>query len=297
MNQNKVKGKRVLHQQELLYAKDRSFIEDVAQDSMHKEIQKSTPIIDAILDCFADKVYRDRILFEHVVTGKTNVYEKYANYFRFNRSQGFRTIKYRDGSWARSSYPLVRNVVEAQSRENTRYARISDQLHRHVLDERIIRVTGDDYDENQLTMFDQFPDTIEDSTNTVLEIITTFENLPTNIFVFRDGEYRFNEKVFSSYQAGDLEKLRSLPSKMVLLLQMFLLQRSYLENEPQEFGESYIRPIQMGLKDMVSLLQDDSEVLEKTYSWCQVFNECREKEFGDVNAGGFQKRKGDSRTS
>lgn len=294
-SQNKSKGKTYLKKQELLYSNNIG-IRGIATNSYNKEIEKSGEAIDLILDEFAERVRRNPVLFDQVITGKTNVYDKYCKYFAFSRYQPAGSIKYRDGAWARTSYPLVRNVLEAMSRKNRKYARMSDDMYRGLLDKQLIRATDPKFDENQLSIFDQFPEVIpgDDLDDKIVEVMTTIERLPRDVFVIQNDRTYFNQKLFSSYDEGDLEKFETyLPEQLRLTIQLFAIHRDYLESEPQQFGDAYQLPIRNGQRTMIQIFQNYPDVLEKTYLWCQLYEKYQDKALGDVNGRGVQKRKKD----
>ena len=288
-NQKRVKGETYLKKQELLFSKSKK-VQEIAQNSMNGKIEKSSNQIDRILDYFGEKMTTNSGFYSDVIAGRTNVYEKYARYFPFNRSRSLASMKYRDGGWARTSYPLVRNIVEATSREKRRYSRMSDQLHRDLLDTRLIRVTDPEYDENQLSMFDQIDeDMVDDS---VLEVMSQFEKLPKDTFVLQDEETHFNPSTFSSYEEGDLEKFDTyLSPELKLCVRLFAAHRDYLEEFPINLAEPHQVPIQQGLKTMVKLLREDPEVLSRACLWCRLYEKYGEKTLGDRDERGFQKRK------
>lgn len=290
-SQNKLNGEVYLKKQELLFANN-SVVRDIAENSLKKRIEDSSPQIDKILDTFADKVFQDSILFDQVMTGKTNVYDKYAKYFAFTRYASTSRIKYRDGAWARTCYPLIRNILEAMSRKNRRYARMSDDLFRGLLDDKLQRITAPGYNENQYNMFDQFPGIVpeEDINDKIVEVMSMIEKLPRDTFVIKDEHTSFNQQTFPLYAEGDLEKFETyIPESLRYGIQLFTMHRDYLENEPQKFGDAYQVPIREGLKTMIEVFRTQPEVLERTYLWCQLYGEYKDKVLGDVHGREYQK--------
>ena len=292
VNQSVVDGEKVLKTQELLYAHDKR-IQKVADASLQKKMDESKDQVDSILDQFAERMRCDSLFYSSTIAGMTNVYDKYVKYFIFSRYQMDGCIKYRDGAWARKSYPLVRNVLEACSRSSKRYSRLSDEMHRHLLEKEILRVTDPQYDENQLTILEMFPEEFEENqTDQLLEVVNTFENLPRDTFIADGSETQFNSSVFSQYKEGDLEKLRTyLPNELRFQLQLFTIYRDYLEHEPEKFGGVYRFPIQRGQKDIIELLSSEPETLKKAYAWCQLYESYKEKMIGDVHGREYQKRR------
>ena len=289
--QSKVNGKKVLKKMEVLYQNNDS-IREIAKNSKNKNIEASMPQIDRILDQFADKMARSPILYEQVVSGKTNIYDKYANYFIFTR-RNLASIKYRDGGWARTSYPLVRNILEATSRHNTRYARMSDQMYRGLLDEKLLRETDPDYDPNQLSFLDDIIENPVDEEK-LLSVMSSFEKLPAATILIDNNHAFFNATTFLNYEEGDLEKFQTyLPENLRLILRLFMVQRDALETAPERMGEAYQRPVQKGQRDMIDIFKIHPEILDRAYAWCQLFDTYKEKTLGDVNGREYQKRRED----
>ena len=281
------KGKS-LNTQEILYKKQ-SVVREIADNSRNHEIQKSEALIDSILDSFGDKMRRSPLLYEQVVEGRTNVYEKYAHYFLFTYQKPS-TIKYRDGGWARTSYPLVRNVVEAVSRSNMKYSRLSDQMYRGLLNDKVLEVTDPDYDPNQLSFFHELLQDIDVvDEDKLLNVMGTFEKLPASTVLMSDHDVFFNPSTFEGYSEGDLEKLETyLPKEIRLYLRLFLIQRDMLGVSPITNGSSE-RKIVKAQKDMIEIFRSHPDILDRANEWCQLYDSYKEKTLGDSLE--YQKKK------
>ena len=290
VNRNKNKS---VFKQEVIYSKC-STVRDIAEASLNRNIEKCTTRIDSILDSFADKMRRSPNLYEQVLSGCTNIYEKYAQYFIFTRTN-LASIKYRDGGWARTSYPLIRNVVEATSRGNMRYDYMSDKMYRDLLDEKLVEVTDPEYNPDQLSLFDSLMDEIvpvdEDKLFTVLG---TFEKLPATTILMDDKGAYFNKSLFFDCKREDLDKLSTLlSSDLRLMLRLFLVQRDMYNITSDKTGSANDIRIKRRQKALVDLFKNHPEQLNKAYDWCMLYNTYLEKTLGDVDGKEYGKRRED----
>ena len=292
VHQTRVNGQPKLVKQEVLFS-IHSVVRDIAKNSKRGEIAKSEYLIDHILDSFADKMRRTPTLYEDVTTGKTAVFEKYAKYFIMTR-QNLASIKYRDGGWARTSYPLIRNIVEASSRRNAKYARMSDQMYRSLLDQKLLDATTPGYNPDQLSFFDMGVETmVPVDEDKLLEVMSSFEHLPASTVLIENEKAIFNRNTFPSYEGNDLEVLQTkLTSELLLRLRLFLVQRDCLDTSPASMGGVYQNPIRQGQQDMIQLLKNHPDVLDNAYDWCQVYHKYAGKVSGDVHGREYQKNRG-----
>lgn len=293
VHQRRANGEVTLTKQEALFSKH-NIVRDIAENSRKGQITKSEYLIDHLLDSFADQMRRDPLLYERVVSGQTGIFEKYAKYFIFTR-QNLSSMKYRDGGWARTSYPLIRNVVEATKRHNTRYAHISDIMYRSLLDEKLLDVTDPNYDPNQMSFFDmgvERPGSYDE--DKLLEVMTSLEHLPSDTITIENGQASFNRSAFAEYRGNDLEKFMNLPQTVLLQLRLFFVQRDLLESACEN-GISQKR-IRQGQQDMIQLLKNQPDLLDRVYNWCQLYHDYEGRLFGDNHGTEFQKRREDQGT-
>lgn len=283
VNQKKIQDRTVLKKQELLFRKHKA-IKDIAENSKAKSIYKSGPNIDAILDSFAYYMQQEDYFWGQVVTGKTNIYSKYADYFVRGKNVDIPTVKYRDGGWARKSYPLIRNILEAESRPKTKYETIERDMYRSLIDDRLFEKTKSTYADEQISMFDFLPEEKEKEEK-LLEVLNVFENLPRDVFIIKDEEARFNENTFSSYNDNDLEIFRrNLPEKLQYVLQLLAVHKDTYKN-----FDSFQLPITQSLNAIVRLLKSKKQVLDRAYDWAMLYVKYKEKALGDVSGRGYQK--------
>ena len=274
VNQKKVNGKNILKKQEILF-KNNKKIKGIAENSKAKTLYKSNADIDAILDGFAYFMQQESNLWKQVVTNKTNIYSKFADYFMSGRNVDIPTVKYRDGGWARKSYPLIRNILEAESRPKVEYDTVKRDMYRSLLDEKLFDETKETYAENQISMFDIIPEEKEKEER-LLEVLNIFENLPRDIFIIKNDEARFNENLFSSYEDNDLEKFRrNLPDKLQYVLQLLAVHK-----ETYKSMDSFQLPIKQALNAIVRILKSNKQVLDRAYEWAMLYVKYKEKALG-----------------
>ena len=103
-------SKKGLYFQEPLY-KNREKIRDVAELSLDKKADYA--INDSIIDNFCARMKNDSAFYSLVMYKKTNLYDKFVNYFIEGRYKYINNIKYADGGWARDSYHVLRNILSS----------------------------------------------------------------------------------------------------------------------------------------------------------------------------------------
>ena len=275
--------------EEVLYSNQKE-IREIAKNSCEGNIRKSGALIDSILDQFAQKMCLDSSFFLDVVSNRTNIYSKYIHYFPLRRMQNPKDVKYQDGSWARFTYPLIRNILEATSRKNVKYSRISDTMHRDLADLKLRRVTSTNYDVNQLSIFDEFPD--EKRENQLIDVVLQLEKIPKDTFVLEEDHNVFSPSFASICQEGDFEQLSELlPEDLRKALRLFTTHRDSLEECSATIGNSQQVPIQLGFCKIVQLLKENPDTLQRAALWCQFFQKYQDQTLGEENGRGVQKRK------
>ena len=103
-------SKKGLYFQEPLY-KNREKIRDVAELSLDKKADYA--INDSIIDNFCIRMKNDSAFYSLVMYKKTNLYDKFVNYFIEGRFKYINNIKYAEGGWVRDSYHVLRNILSS----------------------------------------------------------------------------------------------------------------------------------------------------------------------------------------
>ncbi|MBR2588474.1 MAG: hypothetical protein IKF71_04890 [Bacilli bacterium] len=288
--QGKVNEETVLKIQEVLYAKVDA-IKDITENSLRGEMDKSQFQIDYILDNFASRMAYNPVLREQVISGKTNIYKKFIKYF-ISSDQTREGIKFNDGGWARKSYSLIRNVIDAMSRTATKYFMLSDQMYRGLLGEELIRRTSPDYNPQQLVFSEYYDNQEEKDEEKLLEVLTTFETLPLDIFLPNSEMVEFNLEMFKrlSGEAQTIIKSNLTPD-LRLRLKSLLSQRDNLKSA---VGKSFVRTetsIIANQKDLIKRLKNNPNLLNRAYEWCELYNRYQDKMIGDDHGKEYGKRK------
>jgi len=284
------KSNKKIQKLEVLY-ENNVRVRKIAEDFLSGNVENSIDKIDAILDGFAKDMTRDPLLYERVVTGRTGIYPKYVKYFIYNKSKPS-TIKYREGGWGRYSYPLIRNIVEAESRKTYDYSLLCDRMYRDLLDEDLLREADPKFNPEQLTLFDSTFDNKNIVDEKVLNVVGTFINLPAATILTDDKHAYFNTSTFSDYQDGDLEKLQELlPQELLLRIRLLLIQRDVMDNGFLPYSDKYYRPIESGQKSIIKLFMNHPEILDRADLWCQMYHNYEEKVLGDTYGREYKKRK------
>ena len=156
VQQKKEKSTPRIKTQEVLYKKSEE-IREVAKSSIEKGLE-SDKNVDAILGKFCYKMKTNQAFYDMVLFGKTNIYRKFSDYFIKRRFQESNQIKYLDGGWAKKSYPLLRNIVEANARfeEYQKTGKWAPREERDHIIPKLISMTDKNYDRNQLDLFEYF---------------------------------------------------------------------------------------------------------------------------------------------
>ena len=287
VNQGCLYGEKYLQKQEVLYSYH-NVVREIAKDSLHHDIEHSSECIDRILDSFAYKMFMNSSLHEQVISGETNIYPKYVKYF-YIRPRFHSSIKYRDGGWARTSYPLIRNIVEAASRKTNRYDWYSNFMYRDLLDSSLFEMTDSSYDPDQLLFFTS--DEAQEKQRKIISVMQTFEKLSIDTFIVEEERCVYNPLTFSEYEEGDLEKFQTyLPEELFSLLRILFVQRYFLEISSEKMIGRYQRSVKNRLNQIVSYLQNNPEMLEKVSAWCQLYETYNEKAMGK-DGREYQKRR------
>ncbi|MBR1936836.1 MAG: hypothetical protein IJ842_03985 [Bacilli bacterium] len=148
-------SKKGLYFQEPLF-KNREKIRDVAELSLDKKADYV--INDSIIDNFCVRMKSDSAFYSLVMYKKTNLYDKFVNYFIEGRFKYINNIKYADGGWARDSYHVLRNILSSYDifdkylNNYTSYLSIIDE--RGKCSSEIIEKCDDNYKLYSSNLFD-----------------------------------------------------------------------------------------------------------------------------------------------
>lgn len=271
---------------EVIYGKDNPYIEKlrcVARAKQQEKINLEVANIDSILDEFCRKMYFNDTFSDMVTYEMTDVYKKFSDYFKRNFAslQAMCGVKYLDGSWARKSYPLIRNVVESF----TRYAKMDRSRLRHEIDDynfydynnkerrkisgKLLRETDSNFFTGQISLFDYCATKETNGEEQITEVLEMIQKIPRKAIKEENGEISFNDKVFVYYE-NPLYRERLM---------------SFLNPVIGRIIYSYLCSGKDSLKDENSLgkiaiqLKNDSKILADMYSFCKLYCKCYEDDY------------------
>lgn len=277
-------NKHNIYTQEVLYSYANK-IPLIAVKSLNNRIRECVDDIDKILDDFAKKMETIPKFYEMVAFGDTNIYRKYINYFENDNLDGNvrYDIKYKDGSFARSSYKLIRNIVEADNRFNTyKYSTYNinrNQFYRKLLVGKLTEITDKSYQNNQLSFFDNMAFCDKTNEEKILDVISVFDTVPRSDFTVENGDIVINKRQFVDCGMDDYNKIECLLGDYLIAVIHRLAKANDLYK--LEVADSTRREI-------YNLLSNDETILNLAYEWCRVYTKYKDS-YGDVD--GYQYKK------
>ncbi len=281
VNQN---SKHDIYTQEILYNYAYK-IPFIAVKSLNNRIRECSSDVDEILDNFAEKMETVPKYYEMVAFNDTNIYRKYINYFENENLDGKvrYDIKYKDGSFARNSYKLIRNIVEANNRFNTyKYSTYNinrNQFYRKLLTGKLTEITDKNYQNNQLSFFDDMSICDKSNEEKILEVISVFDTIPRSDFTVENGDIVINKRQFVDCSMDDYNKIECLLGDYLLAVIHRLAKANDLYK--LEVADST-------RNEIYNLLSNDETVLNLAYEWCRVYTKYKDF-YGDVD--GYQYKK------
>ena len=257
-----------INKNEVLFS-NRTKIRKIAEDSKIKNIGRSEYEIMEIISKFCQKMSHDSNYHRLVRTGRTNIYPKFVSYFYLSKYHTANEIRHKDGGWITKSYPLARNIVDSFINDHTSNKHLSDLMYRDLLDKRIRSVTDKDYDENQMTLFDLFPEERKDNTDTLLEVMTTIDSITID-------------------ETEDKSFVETIPESVRDNIVRLTRNKYYYETAPDVFTDEYHKKVVQAQTSLISQLSD-AETLDSTHNWCMMYNKYKENISGDVNGFSYTK--------
>ena len=279
---NQSKGE--IYTQEVVYSYAKE-IGSIANNSKNNQIINSTEDIDTILDSFSYKMKYNKKYYEMIVSTDTNIYRSFIDFYidnNDNYTDPLYHAKYQKNSFARKSYKLIRNIVEANNRFDTyRYTGHyynSNDFYRRLLKDKLINITDSNYISNQLSLLDDFDDEKEDE-DKIFEILGIFDRVSRKEFSSENEELVINKSEFSNCSENDYKKIEGLLGEQLLIL-LYRLARA---------NELYQIEIADNTRsEIMRVLGNDKMTLELAYQWCNIYNKYRDV-YGDVD--GYQYKK------
>ena len=231
-----------------------------------------TNMFDSILDTFAYMMTNDRRFREFIESKYHRVYSKYVDYFNncFYTNDAYK-IKYKDSSWARSSYSLARNIIEVINRYNNikdKKGNISDNAleYDEVLNHMREKNSGDisfytdkNYALGQLDLFGYSNDLFEnDKYSYVMEYIN---KIGVDSFVIENGDVILNNTKYNK-DNDNLVLFNSYDSTFK--------RNIYLYSVYNAFSDDYFyKDLLSSVKDNISnSLKNNELLLNRFYAFC-----------------------------
>lgn len=242
----------------------------IANDSKEKRIQNSEDDIMALLNLFCRQMSYNYNYYKLVMDGRTDIYDKLARLFYFSRYHTSQELKRQEGSWLIRSYNLARNILESITNEHAKNIELSDQAYRRINEDRVLEQVDPSYNEDQLTVFDIFPDERDDKSKDIFDIINTFSNL--SIELIKDQTF-----------------IDTLPEEFRETIVTLVKNRTYNEEQSYKYSPMYSKNIELSYKYLNELLKQ-KEMFTKALNWCKVYNDSRDKDSGDVNGYSYTKK-------
>lgn len=295
VSQKEEKGEKTLSFQDLLF-KDSYQIRDIAVASKNHDIESANRKIQDILNHFCHRMKYNPVFYNMVVYGDTHLYPEFVKHFANRRYDDFYKIKYVEGGWPQRSYVLLRNILDSFHQNDYSFGKNDhfelDYVYRELLEDYLLEITEEEYDEKQSSIFDLAP-TVSDE-DKVIEIMETFRRIPTGVFLQKGNEVVFNTKLFGEYDEDDQEKLSSLlGGRLSLLVQMNAYHNHYLEEAESAMRDTskYEQKIELDEKNIYNAIQDSPDILNQAYQWILIYQKYCNRVVGDEFEHGYQRRK------
>ena len=250
---------------------------------------------DEILDRFAFMMVNDGSFRRFIEYKYHKVYSKYIDYFRgcYTTDDAYK-VKFRDTGWARNSYPLIRNIVEAMNRfeiikekgeamsKSAFEYEVDLNARRNVGLDEISIYTEKGYGEGQLNLF------IDDEEINSSEVTNFLYQIDTDSFVLDNDEVVFNKEKFN---CSDIEyrELNNLDVRVLRLIYLFLTTKKF--NKGNHYDELSLYNVQSSiLFNIQKLLDKNKNVLNNVYAFCQLYGRLSDKK---IDSKIYKKVKGE----
>ena len=251
---------------------------------------------DAILDRFAFMMINDREFRKFIESRYHKVYSKYVDYFYgcYNTSDAY-NVKYNNSVWARGSYPLLRNIVEAINR----YEKIKDRSN-NIVDSALYyeiglsslrdKSAGDisiytdkGCGEGQLSLFMN-----NEESNKAFEVADFLYQIDTDSFILENDKIIFNKDKFDCSDM-ELRQLNNLDSRLLRLLYLFLITKKF--NEIDGYSELTVNNITTTvIANIQKLLTENENLLNRAHAFCLLYSRLSNHK---INSKIYQKVKGE----
>ena len=233
---------------------------------------------DEILDRFSSMMINDEEFRRFIFSKYHKVYTRYIEQFvDCDNIDTAKNIKYRNTGWARESYPLLRNIVEAINRYNyfkdkgdlitsALYYEVDSNSVRNMSVGDISIYTDKGYGEGQLNLF------IENSEPDKIMIVSdSISRLDSDSFLIdEDNKIIFNRNKFKCSDV-DYRRLNGLDQKLLRLIYMYLTTKRFCDEDGCK--ESTNNDTSDNIFGNINkLLSEDENILNRAYAFCLLYN-------------------------
>lgn len=248
------------------------FSSEIRKIALKKRVREfDNDSINFIFKDFSMRMYNDDNFYSFVISGYSNIYQKFIDYFKECRNlSDMYNCRLRDGAWAFGSYHLIRNIVDAYSKYSKyRYGFRGvhyEMNERKNVNNDISSFTNKDYVDGQVSLFDMTEDTTKED-----YILSKLDILNPQAFITSNNGVHFNTKFFAVYEdnlyATELSRL--LDSDILTLLLNYSLSKT---------SQSDLKSIKSRQDNISSLLmkkiKSDSTLCDRIYSFLLLYNKC-----------------------
>lgn len=224
-----------------------------------------------ILSRFVFLLTTNKIFRDFIYTKYHNIYTKFIDYFKdsYNYNEAYEKI-YSDSFWAKDSYILLRNIVEAKNRffslgEYTKkkakeYVE-SRELQRNRSLGDIYRLTDKNYVDGQLSLFVDNPNDLsnEEKEKEKMEYLKSFiDELDYDSFVYDKLGVKFNKEKFNCTEE-EYKQLDNLDHKFKNALYIYL-KYNELFNDYKDYKEGI-----SNFKSIIINTLENNEILRNRF--------------------------------
>ena len=223
-----------------------------------------------ILDKFAYLMVKNSKFYDFIKSKYHNVYSKYVDYFNFGFTyKQASDVIFNDSCWAKDSYPLIRNIVEAITRfyslKSDVVSSAFEYVEKHNLPREkslgdIMLYTDKEYSEEQLSLFNN-----DDKAEKMSLIMDFMEKMDYKIFNFELGEVSVNT---NNIECSDIHKrlLSSLNITLMRKLYLYVIYKAYSERD-----SLYKSEVDIIAAEIIALLESNDVIFNQFYAFCLLY--------------------------
>lgn len=263
-------GEYVINSFDILYS-DSTSIKDLANGSLNKKMPAT--LVDDVLNNFISNMKYSESYYSMVKDGKTSIFPKFINYFREVPIDNYYQIKNKDGAWPRKSYPLIRNIYDANSKFHNMdvYNMVSKNVIGRKLIEKQLLIKINSMKKGQKSLFD-YAEFDNGRNDKLIEITNTFDSIDKRIFKFVDRKVILDTSKFNNISGEDLGNLKDLLNQdLMTVLYHYYNHRNFIYSDRNDNSSTYDKLIEEDQKKILGLLKNKN-IFDNAYSWIMIYN-------------------------